>query len=98
MTYGDAYAQNNAFPEAFPAAVRVGINASLVLDQLAMLVRLQMPANGYLVEAGGGYETAGTSIAVNEMLLQSWEGFLRFFPVYPDGEPAASAGQEFLDF
>eukprot|EP01045_Picozoa_sp_COSAG04_P039171 COSAG04_NODE_10846_length_749_cov_0.890769_2_plen_44_part_01 len=44
MTYGDAYAQNNAFPEAFPAAVRVGINASLVLDQLAMLVRLQMSA------------------------------------------------------
>ena len=88
MTYGDAYAQNNAFPESFPAAVRVGINASLVLDQLAMLVRLQMPPNGYLVEAGGGYETAGTSIAVNEMLLQSWEGFLRFFPVYPDGEPA----------
>eukprot|EP01051_Picozoa_sp_SAG22_P000755 SAG22_NODE_23_length_31399_cov_35.631313_24_plen_118_part_00 len=23
------------------------------------------------------------------MLLQSWEGFLRFFPVYPPGEPAA---------
>lgn len=89
MLFGDAFAQNNAFPEAFPAAVRVGINASMVLAQLSMLIRLQMPANGYLVEAGGGYETVGTSIAVNEMLLQSHEGYLRLFPVFPPGQPAS---------
>lgn len=89
---GDAFAQNNAFCEAFPAAVRVGINASFVLAQLATLVSTQMPANGYLEEAGGGYETAGASIAVQEMLFQSHEGFLRFFPVVPTGEPASFSG------
>ena len=89
---GDAFAQNNAFCEAFPAAVRVGVNASFVLAQLTTLVRSQMSANGYLVEAGGGYETAGASIAVQEMLLQSHEGFLRFFPVFPKGQPASFSG------
>jgi len=89
---GDAFAQNNAFPEAFPAAVRVGVNASFVLAQLTTLIRSQMPANGYLVEAGGGYETAGASIAVQEMLLQSHENFLRFFPSWPKGEPASFSG------
>jgi hypothetical protein len=84
--------QVRAGHQAFPAAVRVGINASLIIEQLSLLVKMQMPANGYLVEAGGGYETAGTSIAVNEMLLQSWEGFLRLFPVFPRGQPASFTG------
>ena len=89
---GDAFAQNNAFCEAFPAAVRVGVNASFVLTQLAALVSTQMLANGQVVETGGGYETAGASIAVQEMLFQSHEGFLRFFPVVPTGEPASFSG------
>ncbi|MDX2082018.1 MAG: hypothetical protein SFU53_14630 [Terrimicrobiaceae bacterium] len=31
----------------------------------------------------GGLETAGAAVAVTEMLLQSHEGFLRLFPVWP---------------
>lgn len=89
---GDAFAQNNAFCEAFPAAVRVGLNASFVLAQLTTLIRSQMLANGLVTEAGGGYETAGASIAVQEMLLQSHEGYLRFFPAFPSGEPASFSG------
>ena len=89
---GDAFAQNNAFCEAFPAAVRVGVNATVVIEQLTTLIRSLMPPNGYMVEAGGGYETAGTSIAVNEMLLQSHEEFIRFFPVFPAGQPASFSG------
>ena len=92
VVQGDAFAQNNAFCEAFPAAVRVGVNASFVLAQLAALVSTQMLANGQVVETGGGYETAGASIAVQEMLFQSHEGFLRFFPVVPAGEPASFSG------
>ena len=72
---GDAFAQNNAFCEAFPAAVRVGVNASFVLAQLAALVSTQMLANGQVVETGGGYETAGASIAVQEMLFQVGPSF-----------------------
>ena len=62
------------------------------MAQLATLVSTQMPANGYVEEAGGGYETAGASIAVQEMLFQSHEGFLRFFPVVPTGESASFSG------
>ena len=40
------------------------------------------------LDGGGGLETAGITLAVNEMLLQSHQGSLRFFPVWPSARPA----------
>lgn len=37
----------------------------------------------------GGLETAGAAVAVSELLLQSHEGFLRLFPVWPRERDAA---------
>ena len=48
-----------------------------------------MPPNGYLAQGGGGIETAGATVAINDMLLHSWEGFIRLFPVWPLQEDAA---------
>ena len=41
------------------------------------------------LDGGGGLETAGVTLAINEMLLQSAGGRLRFFPVWPTARPAA---------
>ena len=38
---------------------------------------------------GGGIEQAGATEAVNSALLQSQEGFLRFFPMWPANESAS---------
>jgi hypothetical protein len=43
----------------------------------------------YLHQAGGGIETAGGAVAINDMLLMSFEGFLRFFPVWPVADDAS---------
>lgn len=79
----------NGFPRIFPAAVRVGHPdiLSILNDTLAQ----DMPPN-YYVRGGGGIETCGATLAVNEMLLQSHQGFLRFFPVWP-AEQAARFGR-----
>ena len=47
-----------------------------------------MPPNGYLQGSGGGIEKAGGAVAINDMLLMSFEGFLRFFPVWPPADDA----------
>ena len=62
---------------------------------MTSVVDKQMGANGYLVQGGGGIETAGGALAINDMLLQSferWTGgtFLRFFPVWPIATDDAS--------
>lgn len=84
--------QGNGFQEIFPAFVRAGINATTTLETLAVIIAAADPPNGYLAQGGGGIETAGATVAVNDMLLQSWEGFLRFFPVWPRGDDAIFAG------
>ena len=84
--------QNAAAPPAQSVtgqATGCPLNASYILRTLAAVVTNAMGANGYLRQGGGGIETAGGAQAVNDMLLQSSEGFLRFFPVWPAGEDAA---------
>ena len=45
--------------------------------------------NGYVVWPGGGVETSSTVPgAINEMLLQSYEGVLRVFPAWPKDRDA----------
>ena len=39
---------------------------------------------------GGGLEQAGAAVAVDELLLQSHEGFLVLFPAWERGDSAAS--------
>lgn len=87
--------QENAFQEIFPSFVRVGcaegckLNASYILDAFSRVVTENMGENGYLRQGGGGIETAGGALAINDMLLQSHEGFIRLFPVWPRWEDAA---------
>ena len=76
--------QGNVFQWMFPAAVRTGMSG--VRERL--LRRLESPVSGLrrnltLAQAYGGIETCGCAAAVNEMLLQSYEGIIRLFPLWP---------------
>jgi hypothetical protein len=44
--------------------------------------------------SGGGLEQAGAAVAVNELLLQSHEGFLSFFPAW--GTDGAAGDASFI--
>merc|ERR1711964_244164 len=84
--FTDKHVQGNAFQMIFPSFVRVGcssgcqLNASWILGQMDAVIGNMMGANGYLSQAGGGIETAGGAVAVNDMLLMSFESFFALFP------------------
>jgi hypothetical protein len=49
------------------------LNATYILATLCSVVSKRMGSNGYLRQGGGGIETAGGAVALNDMLLQSFE-------------------------
>jgi len=76
-------------PTFFGAAARVGHDPHEILEQLLERVRNHMFPNMLLAECGGAIETCGgITVGVNEMLLQSHEGVIRLFPVWPRERPA----------
>jgi len=71
-------------PTFFAAAARVGHDPSDILEHLLDRVENHMFPNMLLAECGGAIETCGgITVGVNEMLLQSYEGVIRLFPVWP---------------
>jgi len=74
-------------PQIFTQGVRVDYPDTLA--NLKKWLRVNMFANYYVDFSGGGLETCGCILmAINEMLLQSHEGSLRLFPVWPKEVPA----------
>ena len=70
---------------AWIGAVRAGCNGTDLLNRARKILsnRTIFYPNFYPLTGGGGLEQAGVTLAINEMLLQSHEGFLSFFPVWP---------------
>ncbi len=77
----------NFFAWTFPASARMGLPETYSRFLAAMAGRLNEPAllrtNGTVVQAGGGSETLGSIETVDEMLLSSYDGVLRFYPAWP---------------
>ncbi|MCX6996891.1 MAG: hypothetical protein NTV49_07360 [Kiritimatiellaeota bacterium] len=72
----------------FPAAARVGYDPAVLLGKLHEYSG-RASANGRMWCGGGGLENNSTvPNTLNEMLLQSHEGILRLFPVWPKDKPA----------
>jgi len=72
----------------FPAAARVGYNPVVLLGKLHEYSG-RASANGRMWCGGGGLENNSTvPNTLNEMLLQSHEGILRLFAVWPKDKPA----------
>ena len=67
----------------FPAAVRIGYDPRMILDHLHEYVDHTYP-NGFQLGNPHGIENMSTvPNTINEMLLQSHEGILKLFPVWP---------------
>ena len=76
----------DGFPLFPPVLARIGYDPPSILKGLREICQTHGYPNAYTFFLGGGVETASTVPAtINEMLLQSHEGVLRLFPVWPQG-------------
>ncbi len=68
----------------FTAAVRVGYDPEIIWEEMRQMIVHRGLPNGFLRENPHGIEQLNTiPDAVQEMMLQSFEGVLRIFPVWP---------------
>ncbi len=79
---------NNGSSSWYTACARVGYQPQKALEELHKMYVGHGWPNGllsYTTFIGGGLEDVSPPCAINEMLLQSYEGVLRFFPSWPKG-------------
>ena len=74
---------NNAFPTFYTAAARIGYDPEIILQHMEAALEGHSFPNFFVFFGGGGIECCSTVPGcINEMLIQSHEGILRFFPVW----------------
>ena len=79
----------NGFSQTYTTAVRVGHDPHDTLAKLRQQLTITGFPNLSVFGGGGGIENCcGVPATINEMLLQSHEGVLRLFPVWPKEQPA----------
>eukprot|EP00038_Savillea_parva_P031017 m.82296 g.82296 ORF g.82296 m.82296 type:complete len:1149 (+) comp9456_c0_seq1:212-3658(+) len=88
------WAPVNGLCLAWPSATRVTDGAipgqsALLLARFETALNHTMQPNFWPSMNGGGVEQIGATIAINELLLQSHEGFISLFPAWGQGTPAS---------
>lgn len=84
------WADYNAFPTFYAVAARVGYDPEVILTRLKEQIMEHSFPNYFIFYGGGGIECcSGVPGCVNEMLLQSHENVLRFFPVWEKSRDVA---------
>ncbi len=79
----------SSVPHVFAATARVGYDPDIILSMMRKRVNATGFDNLWIYQGGGGIETcSGITAGLNEMLLQSHEKVLRFFPVWPKDKDA----------
>ncbi|MEO5715154.1 MAG: LamG-like jellyroll fold domain-containing protein [Luteolibacter sp.] len=68
----------------YAACARIGYPPEKILTGMRSMYDKHSMPNKILYFGGGGIENVSPSAAVNEMLMQSHEGVLRFFPCWPN--------------
>lgn len=93
ILYKNLWEQGNSFCTIFAAAARVGVDAGLILEKMGAVTRKFVQPNFMFQFGGGGIENnSGIPDGLNEMLMQSHEGFIRLFPCWPRGRQARFEG------
>lgn len=77
------WTDNNGFSSWYSACARVGYDPKRILTGIRHECDHHSAPNLLLQYGGGGIENCSGFLAINEMLLQSHEGVLRFFPCWP---------------
>ncbi|GAA2581341.1 hypothetical protein GCM10010399_08860 [Dactylosporangium fulvum] len=85
----NSWGQENSFPKVFTQAARVGYPAQALIDQLKNQINQWTVANLRIYDPSHGLEKAGAIEAVNNLLLQSSNGVIRLFPVWPSNKDAS---------
>ncbi len=82
------WADYNGFSSWYTACARVGYDPKTILTRMHDECDKHSLPNLVMYYGGGGIENCSGFLAINEMLLQSHEGVLRFFPDWPKDEDA----------
>jgi len=83
------WTDGNCFSSFYPAAARVAYAPEIILRNLRLQCDKHAFPNLHFVYGGGGIENcSGVLVGLQEMLLQSHEGTLRFFPCWPRDQNA----------
>jgi len=72
----------------YAACARVGYDPKKILAELNNMYSHHALPNKLLSFGGGGIENVSPALGVTEMLLQSHEGVIRFFPCWPKEQDA----------
>ena len=79
---------SNGSSSWYAACARVGYDPKKILAGLNDMYSRHTLPNKLLNFGGGGIENVSPALGVTEMLLQSHEGVIRFFPVWPKEQDA----------
>ena len=79
---------SNGASSWYAACARVGYDPKRILAELNNMYSHHALANRLLSFGGGGIENVSPALGVTEMLLQSHEGVIRFFPCWPKDQDA----------
>jgi hypothetical protein len=82
------WADYNGFSSWYTACARIGYDPKIILTKLREECDKHSFPNLLLFYGGGGVESCGGFLVINEMLLQSHEGVIRFFPCWPKDQDA----------
>jgi alpha-L-fucosidase 2 len=75
------HAHSGGFEIIFSAAARLGIDPEFILEKLSNRLKNGSYPNLWIPSGGGGVETLNAvPAAINEMLLQSYDGTIKVFP------------------
>ena len=85
----NAWRDSNGMNSFYPCAARVGYDGERLLAQLRAMIQEIGQPNGFIRDNPHGIENCSlVPNTLNEMLLQSHEGVLRLFPVWPRNRDA----------
>lgn len=85
----NSWGQNNSFPKVFNQAARVGYPAQSLIDKFKQVINSHLAPNLRIADPYHGIEKSGATEAVNSMLVQSDQGIITLFPVWPAGKNAS---------
>ncbi|WP_327238072.1 discoidin domain-containing protein [Streptomyces sp. NBC_01317] len=85
----NSWGQDNSFPKVFAQAARVGYPAQSLIDKFKQVITSRIAPNLRIADPSHGIEKSGATEAVNSMLVQSDQGIISLFPVWPAGKNAS---------